>query len=99
MPKATPRRPKLVLFQTKTVVVSKAAKSENDYAVYASYRPHHSGNFVGTLKVVRLTDGRLLYPFDGSDEIGPFSSASAARKAAEERAKEIIGADLRYPEL
>ncbi|SAK91659.1 hypothetical protein AWB78_04945 [Caballeronia calidae] len=77
---------------------AKAGKSEEDYMIYASYRPH-IGNFFGTLKVVRQTDSRLLYPFDGADDIGPFPSKDAAKAAAAKLGGEIVEADLQDPEL
>ena len=54
---------------------------------------------MGTLKVVRVTDGRLLYPFHGAEAIGPFETREAAKNAAKQRGMEIIKADLRSPEL
>ncbi|CAL8481726.1 DUF6723 family protein [Caballeronia sp. S22] len=54
---------------------------------------------MGTLKVVRVTDGRLLFPFDGAEEIGPFDTREAAKSAATLRGREIVQADLRSPEL
>jgi hypothetical protein len=93
------RRAKLVLFPWKKNVSAKPGLTDDDYAIYASYRPHVSGAFVGTLKVVRLTDGRLLYPFDGAEEIGPFTLKDDAKNAAQARGKEIVEADLRMPEL
>ena len=93
------RRPKLVLFPTKAALQAKAAQTEDDYAVYASYRPSSCGRFIGTLKVIRLTDARLLYPFEGAEDIGPFSAKDAAREAAIQRGREIIQADLQHPEL
>ena len=98
MQKASPRRAKVVLFASRPVATAVAGKSEDDYAVYASYRPHLTG-FVRVLKVVRLTDARLLYPFDGADEIGPFSTQAAARAAAVQRGGDIVQGDLRTPEL
>ena len=92
------RRPKHVLFPAQRFVAAKAGKSEADYAVYASYRPL-SGRFIGTLKVVRLTDARLLYPFAGAEELGPFNTKDAAKEAAVRRGNEIIDADLSNPEL
>lgn len=77
---------------------AQAGQSEEDYMIYASYRPH-VGSFFGTLKVVRQTDGRLLYPFDGSDDIGPFPSKGAATAAAAQLGGEIVEADLQNPEL
>ncbi len=93
------RRAKLVLFPWKKDHAAKPGLNEDDYAVYASYRPHVSGGFVGTLKVVRLTDARLLYPFDGAEELGPFNSKDAAKNAAQTRGKQIVDADLKTPEL
>ena len=91
------RRPKHVLLPTQRFV-AKAGESEADYAVYASYRTL-SGRFIGTLKVVRLTDARLLYPFAGAEELGPFNTKDAAKEAAVQRGQEIIRADLSNPEL
>jgi len=92
------RRPKLVFFQTKCPEPT-PGRSADDYRVYASYRPGTTGRFVGTLKVVRVTDGRLLFPFDGAEEIGPFETKEAARGAASRRGTEIVEADLHSPEL
>jgi hypothetical protein len=93
------QRVKLVLFPSDAAVIATAGRSEDDYAVYASYRPHVGGAFVGRLKVIRLTDARLLYPFEGVEEIGPFTSKDEARDAAVQRGTEIIVADLKSPEL
>lgn len=97
MAKVSSRKAKLVLFPARPPVAA-AAKTEDDYAVYASYCPR-SGSFFGTLKVVRLTDARLLYPFDGAEEIGPFASRDSAKEAASRRGCEIVLADLQRPEL
>ena len=99
MPKPLSRRAKLVLFPATFSIVAQAGKTEDDYAVYASYRPHTGGCFVGTLKVVRLTDSRLLYPFDGAEQIGPFFTKDEAREAAVIRGNEIVRGDLQRPEL
>lgn len=94
------RRPKLVLFPGREGSVRpKAGQTEDDYAIYASYRPQLGGAFVGTLKVVRLTDARLLYPFEGVSEIGPYTTKQAAKEAAMARGSEIVTADLCNPEL
>jgi hypothetical protein len=37
-----------------------------DFAIYASYQINAGGMFVGLLKVVRKTDSRLLFPFEGA---------------------------------
>lgn len=92
------RRPKLVLFPRGSGHASKPGATEEDYAIYASYRPCSGGGYLGTLKVVRLTDARLLFPFDGAEEIGPFATQEAARDAAEARGKAAVSADMRFPE-
>jgi hypothetical protein len=93
-----PKRAELVLFPRDGTGQSHRADIEDDYAVYASYRPS-LGRYIGTLTVVRLADARLLYPFDGADKIGPFDSMDAAREAAVELGEEIVRADLLSPEL
>jgi len=92
------RRPKLLFFTT-TRPEPTPGRSIDDYRVYASYRPGVSGGFVGTLKVVRVTDGRLLFPFPGAEEFGPCETKSAAKNAAAQRGLEIVQADLSSPEL
>ncbi|WP_061132797.1 DUF6723 family protein [Caballeronia fortuita] len=99
MPKTSSRRPKVVLFPNKRLVPAQAGASQDDYAIYASYRPHVGGVFVGTLKVVRQTDGRLLYPYDGAEQLGPCPSKDEATKLAVQRGDEIVRADLECPEL
>lgn len=92
-------RPKLVLFPNRKEQAARAGLSEDDFAIYATYQINAAGSCLGMLKVVRKTDGRLLYPFDGAAPIGPFSSKSEAITAAEERGREIVASDLRNPEL
>lgn len=75
-----------------------SADSETDFDVHAGYRTTGSRRFMGTLRVVRKTDGRFLYPFEGAPEIGPFDRAPQARDAAEDYGRELIAADLRNPE-
>jgi hypothetical protein len=95
----TNRRPKLVLFPTKKGMPFLPGSGEEDYAVYASYRPSVGKRFVGTLKVVRLTDGRLLYPFEGSSEIGPFGSVDEAVCESRQQGEAIVRGDLTRPEV
>ncbi len=75
------------------------AASEDDFRIYASYRGSKTAGYLGTLKVVRVTDGRLLYPFDGADAIGLYSTKEEAIRAAQQRGEEIVSADLACPEL
>lgn len=92
------RRPKLVLFPTRSVPAAPGA-TEEDFHIYASYRGSSASGYYGTLKVVRKTDGRLLFPFDGVDTIGPFPTKAAAIEAAQRRGDEVVRADLVRPEL
>jgi hypothetical protein len=56
------------------------------------------GVYFGTLKVVRKTDGRVIYPFDGAPAIGPFSTAQEARDAAKEYGRTLVSGDVLNPE-
>lgn len=94
----TGRRPKLVLFPTRRVLPAPGA-SEDDFHIYASYRGTSASGYYGTLKVVRKTDGRLLFPFDGADTIGPYPAKGEAIEAAQRRGDEVVRADLARPEL
>jgi hypothetical protein len=53
---------------------------------------------IGTLKVVRKRDKRVLYPFDGCASIGPYESSDDARRAAETLGQRIVEADIANPE-
>ena len=92
------RRPKLVLFPTRQMPPAPGA-SEDDFQIYASYRGTSGSSFYGTLKVVRKTDGKLLFPFEGADSIGPFSTKAEAIESAQHRGEEVVAADLACPEL
>ena len=98
MMSAIGRRPRLVLFSSKSVPAM-PGHSQGDFQIYASYRGSPSAGFYGTLKVVRKTDGRLLYPFDGASDIGPFSTSTGALAAAQQRGLAIVDGDLAQPEL
>ncbi|MEZ2354881.1 DUF6723 family protein [Caballeronia sp. RCC_10] len=73
--------------------------TEDDFCIYASCRGSRASGYYGTLKVVRKTDGRILFPFDGADTIGPYATRDAAVAAAEHRGDEVVRGDLRTPEL
>jgi hypothetical protein len=98
MNQASGRRPKLVLFPTRNVPPSPGS-SEDDFQIYASYRGTSASGFYGTLKVVRKTDGKLLFPFDGADSIGPYSTKAEAVQAAQDRGMQVVSGDLACPEL
>jgi hypothetical protein len=92
------KRPKLVLFPARHVEPT-PGHSADDFQIYASYRGSTASGFFGTLKVVRKTDGRLLFPFDGADTIGPFVTKAEAVAAALARGDAVVQADLERPEL
>ncbi len=64
-------------------IPSVPAKSEGDFDVSASTRLAGYRRFFGVLSVTRKTDGRLLFPFDGAPELGPFPTRSEALAAAQ----------------
>jgi hypothetical protein len=74
------------------------AGAHEDFDIYASYVVNATGMHIGTLKVVRKRDRRVLYPFDGCETIGPFESSDDARRAAEALGMRIVAADLAHPE-
>jgi hypothetical protein len=92
------RKPKLVLYHSRAVRTAVPATSEEDFDVYATYYANGGGQFNAKLKVVRKTDGRLLYPFEGASHIGPHQTGKLAIDAALALAQKIILADLANPE-
>ncbi len=68
------------------------------FEIYASYVVNATGMHIGTLKVVRKRDRRVLYPFDGCATIGPFESSEDARRAAEALGQQLVEADIANPE-
>ena len=75
-----------------------AGPADAGYRIYSTYRRTASGQYTGDLKVVRVEDAKLIYPFDGAPVIGPFPVAQAAREAAEKLGAALVDADLRNPE-
>ena len=73
--------------------------AESDYRIYPTYRRTVTGTFTGDLKVVRTTDDRVIFPYDGAPMIGPFDTALEAREAAARKGAEVVAADLLNPEL
>ena len=80
-------------------VPSVPAKSESDFDVSTTSRLAGYRRFFGVLRVVRKTDGRLLFPFTGAPELGPFLTKAEALVAAEVYGEHIVAADLAHPEL
>jgi hypothetical protein len=72
--------------------------TKSDYEIYASYLVNAGGQYLGSLKVVRKTDGRLVFPFVGAPTIGPFPDKQAARDAAIAYGEQIVAADIANPE-
>jgi hypothetical protein len=99
MPAAKGRKPKIVLHPRRSNQPPVPGSAEDDFAIYASYQINAGGMFVGLLKVVRKTDSRLLFPFEGAAPIGPFRSKFEAVSAAEELGRAIVVGDLRSPDL
>jgi hypothetical protein len=73
------------------------ADSPDDYAVYLTASRTASGQFFGTLEVVRKTDGKTIYPYEGALEIGPFATVEEARRSATNLGGMVIDADLKHP--
>jgi len=73
-------------------------ESPEDYIVHVTAKLMAADRYFGELSLVRLTDGRRLYPFDGAPPIGPFRSFEAARAAATAHATKLIEDDIRNPE-
>ncbi len=74
-------------------------QSEDDFAVDASARMRGYRRFFGTLRVVRKTDERVLFPFEGAPELGPYPTRDEALAAAQVYGEHIVEADLARPEL
>jgi hypothetical protein len=99
MQEAKGRKPKIVFYPRHNNRFPIPGSTEDDFAIYASYQINAGGMFVGLLKVVRKTDSRLLFPFEGASTIGPFRNKFEAVSAAEKLGREIVAGDLRSPEL
>jgi hypothetical protein len=70
----------------------------DDYVIYVTTKFTATGRFFGELLLVRTTDARKRYPFDGASPIGPFPTVDDARAAATAHGVSLIEADLRNPE-
>lgn len=66
--------------------------------MYASYRLNAGALFVGNLRVVRMTDGRVLYPYVGAPTVGPFNLKEEAYAASIALANKLIDDDIKSPE-
>ncbi|NKJ48740.1 hypothetical protein CIC12_18745 [Burkholderia sp. SG-MS1] len=85
---------------SKTVFIpSVPGTSEDDFEVSAMSKMAGYRRFFGVLKVVRSTDGRVLFPFDGAPQLGPYPSRLEAIAAAQVYGEHIVASDLARPEL
>ena len=75
------------------------ASSEDDFDITAMSRMSGYRRFYGVLKVVRTTDGRVLFPFDGAPELGPYPTKLEAIAAAQVYGEHIVTSDLARPEM
>jgi len=73
--------------------------SEDDFDISATAKMAGYRRFYGVLKVVRNTDGRVLFPFDGAPELGPHATRLEAIAAAQVYGEHIVTSDLARPEL
>lgn len=67
------------------------------YLVTASARRTSSGT-VPTLKVVRITDKRVIFPFQGCADMPLFEEAADAKQFAEEYGQTLVDGDIAVPE-
>lgn len=80
-------------------IPSVPATSEDDFNVSATSKLAGYRRFFGVLKVVRSTDGRVLFPFEGAPELGPYPTKLEAIAAAQVYGEHIVASDLARPEL
>ena len=74
-----------------------AVTGRGNYQVSASSRRTSSGT-VPTLKVVRLSDERVIYPFQGHADMPLFEDADAAQSYAEHYGWQLVDGDIAVPE-
>lgn len=79
------------------VANAEALTGRANYQVAASSRRTSSGT-VPTLKVVRLSDDRVIYPFQGHADMPFFDSADAAQTYAENYGWQLVDGDIAVPE-
>ncbi|MFM0341227.1 DUF6723 family protein [Paraburkholderia fungorum] len=74
------------------------ATGRANYQVAVSSRRTSGGTVVPTLKVVRLNDERVIYPFQGHADMPFFESADAAQAFAETYGWQLVDGDIAVPE-
>jgi len=73
------------------------AQTADQFVVIASY-VERSKQYYGKLRVTRSTDGRVIYPYEGAEEIGPFLTRPDAVAAAQLVGEKFVQSDLLNPE-
>jgi hypothetical protein len=68
-----------------------------DYNVAASFRRTFSGP-VPTLKVTRLSDRRIIYPFAGCADMPVCADPESAIQYAETYGRQLVDGDIAVPE-
>jgi hypothetical protein len=76
----------------------KADVADDEFEIYASYHSAGDGRYIGGLKVVRKADRKILFPFEGAPQIGPYDTVEEARRAAVEYGRALVAADRAAPE-
>ncbi len=69
----------------------------DNYHVAVSSRRTSSGT-IPTLKIVRLSDKRVIYPFTGCADMPLFEDAQSARLYAETYGWQLVDGDIAVPE-
>ncbi|WP_430231481.1 DUF6723 family protein [Paraburkholderia tropica] len=70
-----------------------------DYEVKCGQGVAGLAGYRSKLRIRRLTDGKLIYPFEGCLVPGPFQTPEEARAAALRLAEELMHLDMLNPEL
>ena len=68
-----------------------------NYSVVASARRTSSGT-VPTLKVIRLSDKRVIFPFQGCADMPLFTDSPEAKEFAEQYGWQLVDGDIAVPE-
>ncbi|MCI0151743.1 hypothetical protein KNO81_38495 [Paraburkholderia sediminicola] len=76
----------------------KPAVTDGGFEIYVTYHSTSDGRYVGGLRVLRKSDRKILFPFDGAPEIGPYATPAEAREAAVAYGRQIIATDRGVPE-
>lgn len=71
--------------------------ARENYLVSASSRRTSSGT-VPTLKVVRLSDKRIIYPFQGCADMPLFEEPADAKQFADDYGWQLVDGDIAVPE-